>query len=66
MAPGVASMAGAAAGGTKVDTSGTTRAAQQSTAETAGLRKDMQDYFGVGGRVSKQIGSRVGDKLLAT
>jgi len=66
MAPGVASMAGSAAGGKSVDTSGATRASQKSADETSGLRKDMADYFGVGGRVSKQIGSRVGDKLLAT
>jgi len=61
MAPGIASAAGSARGGT----GGGGAAAQKNTEETAGLRKDLANYFGTGGTVAKQIGTRVGDKMFA-
>ena len=61
MAPGIASAAGSARGGS----SGGGAAAQKNTEETAGLRKDLANYFGTGGTVAKQIGTRVGDKMFA-
>ena len=66
-APGLASaMGGGTQSSVSIDTSGIEKGNVQVKNEMSELRKEMKEYFGFGGRVASQIGSKVGDKLITS